>query len=80
MDDLHISLSGSQQAFVEEQATSGGFPSVDEYVAKLILAEQKAQAQAKLEALLLDGLDSGPATPWTDEDSRHLLDLAKNGE
>lgn len=72
MDDLHISLSGSQQAFVEEQATSGGFPSVNDYVAKLIRAEQKAQAQAKLEALLEEGLNSGPAREWTEEDWERL--------
>jgi antitoxin ParD1/3/4 len=79
MDDINISLPASQQSFVEDQVASGQYPSVSDYVSELVRADQKAKAQEKLEALLLEGLNSGPATPWTKEDSDRLLKLAANG-
>lgn len=69
MEDLHISLSDRQQAFVDEQVSAGEFASAADYVAALIDAEAKAKAQEKLEALLLEALDEdGPDEEWTDAD------------
>lgn len=67
MDALNISLPASQQAFVEDQIADGHYPSVSDYLSDLIRADQKAKAQEKLEALLLDGLD-GEETEWTAAD------------
>lgn len=67
MDNLNISLPASQQAFVEDQVSGGHFPSVSDYVASLVRADQKARAQEKLEALLLEGLE-GEEEEWTDAD------------
>ena len=72
MDDIRISLSDSSKAFVDEQVTEGDFASASDYVAALIHTEAKAKAQDKLEALLLEGLESGEATPWTDADWQAL--------
>ena len=62
---LTISLPEPLRAFVEEQAAQGGHGSPDEFVQALIRAEQTRQAEARLEALLLEGLRSevGPMTP-----------------
>ena len=76
MDDLNSSLRASQQSFVEDQVTSGKYPSVSEYVAELVRTDQKAKAQEKLEALLLGGLNNGPATPWTEQDWERLRNRA----
>ena len=54
--------------FVEERVAEGGYGTPDGYLLALVREDQKRQAKAKLEALLLEGLDSGPATPMTDED------------
>jgi antitoxin ParD1/3/4 len=79
MEDLHIPLSENQQAFVDEQVAVGDYESPADYVAALILAEQRAQAQARLEALLLEGLE-GEATEWTEADSLELMRLAREGD
>ena len=73
MDDLNISLPASQQAFAEDQVADGHYPSVSDYLSDLIRADQKARAQEKLEAVLLEGLE-GEATPWTEADWEALLD------
>jgi antitoxin ParD1/3/4 len=67
MDDLRINLSDREQAFLGEEAAAAGHASAEDYAAELIRAELKAKAQAKLEALLLEGLE-GEATEWSDAD------------
>ena len=67
MDNLNISLPATQQSFVEDQVTDGHYPSVSEYLSDLIRADQKAKAQEKLEALLLEGLE-GEDSEWTTAD------------
>lgn len=78
MDDLRISLSDRQQAFVDEQVASGDYSDAAQYVAALIEAEAKARAQEKLEALLLEGLDSEDEE-WTEADWDELRKLAAGG-
>ena len=78
MDDLRISLSDQQQAFVDEQVASGDYSDAAQYVAALIEAEAKARAQEKLEALLLEGLDSEDEE-WTEADWDELRKLAAGG-
>jgi antitoxin ParD1/3/4 len=67
MDDIRISLSDSSKAFVDAQVAEGNYASVSECIDAAVLAKAKAEAQEKLEALLLEGLESGDAEPWTDE-------------
>ena len=78
MDDLHISLSDRQQAFIDEQVATGDYSNAADYVAALIEAEAKARAQEKLEALLLEGLDSDDEE-WTEADWDELRKLAAGG-
>ena len=68
MKSLNISLPSSMRAYVEEQVASGGYSTASEYIRELIRADQKRKAQERLETLLLEGLDSGAATPMTKED------------
>jgi antitoxin ParD1/3/4 len=67
MDDLRINLSVPEHAFLGEEATETGHASPEDYAAELVRAGLKARAQAKLEALLLEGLE-GEATEWTEAD------------
>ena len=78
MDDLRISLSDRQQAFVDEQVAAGDYGNAAHYVSALIEAEAKARAQEKLEALLLEGLE-GEETEWTEADWDDLRKLAAGG-
>jgi antitoxin ParD1/3/4 len=78
MAAIALTLDDELQQFVDEQATSGGFESAGEYVRFLVLAERLRQARDKLEALALEGLNSGepiPATPeYWEEKERRLME------
>jgi antitoxin ParD1/3/4 len=65
---MNIALPESMKQFVLAQVSAGGYSTASEYVRELIRADQKAKAQQRLEQLLLEGLDSGPATPMTKRD------------
>jgi hypothetical protein len=66
MDDLRISLSAQEYAFLDAQATSEGHASAEDYAAAVIRAELKAKAQEKLEALLVESLDEdGADEAWS---------------
>jgi antitoxin ParD1/3/4 len=67
MASINISLPDSMKTFLEEQAAKGGYGTTGEYLHALIREAQRREAKAKLEALLLEGLDSGPAIEITDE-------------
>lgn len=62
---VNISLPETIQSFVEQQVAKGGYSNASEYILHLILQEQ-AKA-ARVEALLLEGLDSGDAIEATDD-------------
>jgi antitoxin ParD1/3/4 len=68
MTDINISLPESMREFVEQQVAQGGYGTVSEYLLALVRDAQKRTAQERLEALLLEGLESGPATEMTDDD------------
>lgn len=67
MTTLNISLPESMRAFIDEQIAKGGYSTASEYIHHLIWQEQKQAAQIKLEAMLLEGLDSGEPIEVTDE-------------
>ena len=73
---LNISLPQSLKDFVEEQAEGGAYGTPSEYVGELLRQDQIRTAKQKLEALLLEGLDSGEpieATPEYWENKRRRL-------
>lgn len=65
MKSMNISLPDTMRTYVEEQVAAGGYSTVSEYFRELVRQDQKRKAQERLEALLLEGLDSGSATPMT---------------
>lgn len=64
---LNISLPDLMKQYVEERMHEGGYSTTSEYVRDLIREDQKRRAQERLEALLLEGLDSGEPIEVTDE-------------
>jgi antitoxin ParD1/3/4 len=69
MATMNISLPDEMKSFIEEQSTKKGFGTVSEYMRTLIREVQERQAKReRVDALLLEGLDSGPATPLTKAD------------
>lgn len=70
---MNISLPDEMKAFVEEQASQQGFGTVSEYVRAMIReAQERHLERERLDALLLEGLNSGPGTPLTTEDWDHI--------
>jgi antitoxin ParD1/3/4 len=67
MDTMNIALPESMKHFVQEQVTEGGYSSVSEYVRDLIRTAQKRKMEERIDALLLEGLDSGEPIPVTPE-------------
>lgn len=65
MDTMNIALPESMKQFVQERVAEGGYSSVSEYVRDLIRADQKRRVEERIDALLLEGLESGEPIPVT---------------
>jgi antitoxin ParD1/3/4 len=81
MTTVTISLPESLKAFVEEQTATKGYGNVSEYFRTLLRDAQAKEEDAKLEALLIEGLTSGEDIPlsrefWSDLKSE-AAELAK---
>ena len=67
MDTMNIALPESMKGFVQARVAEGGYSSASEYVRDLIRADQRRKAEERIDALLLEGLDSGEPTLVTPE-------------
>jgi putative addiction module antidote protein, CC2985 family len=68
MQTMNISLPDQLKKFVDDQVGSGRYSSVSEYVRDLIRDDEKRKSQEKLEALLMEGIQSGEPTEMRRED------------
>jgi len=69
---MKVSLPEALTAFVEQQVASGKYANAEQYLGALIEADQKQKAREHLEALIREGLDSGPASEMTAQDWEHI--------
>lgn len=67
METMNVALPESMKTFVQERVSEGGYSSVSEYVRDLIRADQKRRAEERIDALLLEGLNSGEPIEVTPE-------------
>ena len=58
--------------FVDQRVARAGFSTPSEYMRHLIREDRKRAAQEQLEALLLEGLESGASEPWTEADVEEI--------
>jgi antitoxin ParD1/3/4 len=72
MNTMNIAIPKQLKSFVQRQVERRGYSSVSEYVRDLIRGDQERQAITTLEAEFLKGLDSGPATPMTQQDWQEI--------
>ena len=68
MQTMNVSLPDQLKEFVDLQVGSGRYSSVSEYIRDLIREDEKRRAQEKLEALLLEGIQSSESTEMTRQD------------
>ena len=67
MSSVNISLPDSLRVFVERRAEEQGYGTVSDYLRDLVLKDQKRQGEARLETLLLEGLNGGDPIEVTPE-------------
>jgi antitoxin ParD1/3/4 len=67
MDTLLVALPETVKAFVDERVSEGGYNDASEYIRELIQADQRRKAEEHLDALLLEGLNSGAPIEVTPE-------------
>lgn len=73
MTTMNISLPDSQAEFVKKCVETQGYQTVSEFFRTLVRTEQKRQAEAVINELLLAELNA-PTSPVTDEDWAILRD------
>ena len=66
LTSMNVSLPASLRTFAEERARQS-FSSTSEYIRELIRRDQKEAAKEKLEALLIEGLESGEPIVVTED-------------
>ncbi len=70
MSTIHVNLPDDLHAYVEEKAKQGGFADAGEFIAALVAAT--SERRLDLELALIEGLESGSAEPWTNDDWKDL--------
>lgn len=72
MTSMNISLPDTMRDYVEQQVHKGGYSSISEYFRELVRQDQKRQANERLDAMLLEGIDSGTPTEMTSQDWQEI--------
>lgn len=67
MSSVNISLPDSLRVFAERRTEEQGYGTISDYLRELILNDQKRESEARLESMLLDGLNSGDSIEATPE-------------
>jgi antitoxin ParD1/3/4 len=84
MTTINISLPDSMWAFVEQKVAQGGYSTASEDIRQLVREDQKRVAKERLEALLIEGIESGPSVEitsesWAERKAELLRHLEKQG-
>ena len=81
MQTMNISLPDPLKQFVDRQVSEGRYSSVSEYMRELIRADETRKAEARLEKLLLEGLEGQEsdmtARDWSDIRAEAMAHLAR---
>ncbi|CAN5410545.1 hypothetical protein BH09SUM1_BH09SUM1_12220 [soil metagenome] len=73
MTTLTLTVSDEVKSLLESAALRGGYESIDAYVSDLVSAEPDSYSTLEeLDALLEEGMKSGPAEPMTSNDWEYI--------
>jgi antitoxin ParD1/3/4 len=67
-NSLTIALPAKLRRFVDRKIATGAYADPGAYIQALLRDAEKREARERIEALLLEGLRSGPATEMTKQD------------
>jgi len=70
MAQITVTLSDDLQHFVEGQVDDGGYGDAGDYIARLLLRAK--EGKQRLEALLIEGLDSGESVVLDDDEWKRI--------
>ena len=70
MSTIPIQLPDELRQFVEARVTQGQFTTVSDYIVALVEAAKKKRTD--LEAVLIEGLESGPAEEWASQEWQEI--------
>ena len=59
---MNISLTDDLKAFVDARIKARGYSSTSEYMRDLVRRDEERAAEERFQALIQEGIDSGPAT------------------
>jgi antitoxin ParD1/3/4 len=68
MHAITINLPENLKAFVTSQIAEGGYDDASAYITALIADLQKRKARERVEALLREGIESGPSAEMTSDE------------
>ena len=65
---MNISLPPSLKKWVDRHVTKNGYDTADEFVIEMLRREQAQEARLRIDARLIEALDSGESTLMTAKD------------
>jgi len=65
---MNVSLPEALKDYVQERVAEGTFSNPSDYVRALIREDRKRRAEERLDELLMEGINSGPAEPMTEQE------------
>ena len=72
MTSLNVSLPKPLKKYIEAKVKEGSYSTPSEYIRALLREDRKRRAQERLEALLLEGLNSGEPREMTNQDWKEI--------
>ena len=69
---MNISLPAPLKSWIEEQVALGGYSTASEFVRELLRREQAGAARERIDARLIEALDSGPAREMNQQRWQHI--------
>jgi antitoxin ParD1/3/4 len=76
---MNVSLTKTLKEYVAKRVAEGIYSNSSDYVRALIRSDMKRHSQEQLEGMLLEGINSGPATEMTPADWQGIMESAKQG-
>jgi Arc/MetJ-type ribon-helix-helix transcriptional regulator len=71
-DKMNIKLPSPLKKWIDRQAARKGYKTPDQFVLEMLRREKALESHEKIDAKLLEALESGPSTPMTTRDWDHI--------
>ena len=74
---ISIAIPEPVVAYIDSRVATGGYGNRSEYIRDLVRNDQREQAKRRLRDLVIEGLESGAATPMTPTDWTEMESVAR---